>query len=81
MQGRSLSKQHKPQQMAAYQEMAHAHMPTSISARRYPRDFAGGTSSTTQQQKLTAPIKSLQAKHRNLEMQLAKLSAEVANQH
>ena len=51
-------------------------MPTSISARKgYPRDqqpmVAGMQQSSN---KLTAPIKSLQQKHKHLEMQLARLS-------
>ena len=64
--------------MAAYYEVSGAtnaqyNVPTSVSARKYVRDGQQVTSGSTQ--KLTAPIKSLQQKHKHLEMQLAKLSA------
>ncbi len=68
--------------MGAYNETGphgHHNVPTSISARKYTRDSANTAAGTNSQQKLTAPIKSLQQKHKHLEMQLAKLSAEVAN--
>ena len=68
MQGRSLSKQHRPQQMAAYQEGGSLHhhvMPTSVSARKYIRDPSGNSAS---QLKLSGPIKQLQNKHKQLEV-------------